>query len=51
MTKEDSKIKKGEWVWNALNESYYKKTSGLYGVGERKITNPELIKLLEQENK
>lgn len=46
---EDSKIKKGDWVWNALNESYYKKTSGLYGIGERKITNQELIKLLEQE--
>lgn len=46
---EENKIKAGDWVWNALNESCYKKTSDLYGVGERKIINPELIKLLEEE--
>ena len=48
---EESKIKVGDWVWSNFSKCYYKKTSRISDLEERKITNPELIKLLEQEIK
>lgn len=48
---EENKPKVGDYVYNTDEELFYKKTFEVFNQYERKITNTELIKLLEQEIK
>lgn len=46
---EDSEIKDGDWVYCSFGNYIFKYTHGIIISDFKKITNPELIKLLEQE--
>lgn len=49
LKEEINKPKAGDWIYDTTRGSFYKKiTQGVYSE-QRKITNPELIKLLENE--
>lgn len=48
---EESKPKVGDWVYSTSSVCLYKKELEIYQSHERKITNPQLIKLLENESK
>lgn len=45
----EEEIKVGDWVYNSLNDSFYKKKLHDIHNSERKITNPQLIELLNNE--